>query len=239
MVKIGDNIKFGEYNWRVLDVQGDRAFIITETVIDDRKYHDEKNVSVTWEICSLRSYLNGEFYDSFVEKDRIIPHNNTNPDNLWYGTKGGNDTIDKIFLLSLLEVDKYFGNSGDYSAKRNRCDLFYAGNGFSLRKGMPKKRKHNAVDTGEGFLEYVPDKYGWFISNAYDDSRSAREHYDWEDYNNELVGWRLRSPGKSDDFIASVMCEGAVSVFGGGVNVSNGVRPALWLKLDESKSGKK
>jgi hypothetical protein len=31
-MKIGDIIPFGEYNWRVLDVQGDRALIITEDV---------------------------------------------------------------------------------------------------------------------------------------------------------------------------------------------------------------
>jgi hypothetical protein len=37
-----------------------------------------------------------------------------NPDNIWCDTPGGNNTEDKIFLLSLDEADRYFGNSGDY-----------------------------------------------------------------------------------------------------------------------------
>jgi hypothetical protein len=46
--KIGDIIPFGEYNWRVLDVQGDKALIITEDVVELRPYH-EQYVEVTWE----------------------------------------------------------------------------------------------------------------------------------------------------------------------------------------------
>jgi len=33
-------------------------------------------------------------------------------DNLWHGTTGGNDTTDKVFLLSIEEVLRYFGDSG-------------------------------------------------------------------------------------------------------------------------------
>jgi len=39
-------------------------------------------------------------------------------DNLWYGSSGGNDTTDKIFLLSLEEVVKYFGDSGQFNRPR-------------------------------------------------------------------------------------------------------------------------
>ena len=83
---------------------------------------DKKDV--TWEWCTLRKYLNGEFLQKFTreEQDRIIKTTIHNPENLWYSTPGGNDTPDKIFLLSLEEVDGYFGNSGDYQHQRRKKD---------------------------------------------------------------------------------------------------------------------
>jgi hypothetical protein len=44
-------------------------------------------------------------------KKKILEVTCKNPDNPWFGTKGGEDTIDRIFLLSLEEVGDYFGDS--------------------------------------------------------------------------------------------------------------------------------
>jgi len=111
-------IQFGNYKWRVLDMQGDKVLMITEDAIEQRQYNVQ-NTAVTWETCSLRKYLNGEFLQKFTEEERmkIAETQISNPDNLWYGTKGDRNTVDKIFLLSLEEVDRYFGDSGNY---RNR-----------------------------------------------------------------------------------------------------------------------
>ena len=98
-------IQFGEYDWRVLDVQDDRALIITEKIIDIRAYHNELT-DITWADCDLREYLNGEFYNNFNANDkaRIIQVTNSNHYNYWYRLEGGLDTDDHIFLLSLDEV---------------------------------------------------------------------------------------------------------------------------------------
>jgi len=111
--KAGDVIKLGDFSWLVLDKQGGRLLVLCEKVIEQRPYNT-KFIDVTWETSSLRQYLNGEFFDRFSaeEKARIsetrIPNNN----NPWFNTKGGNNTSDKVFLLSLGEVVKYFGDSG-------------------------------------------------------------------------------------------------------------------------------
>jgi len=62
----------------------------------------------------LRQYLNEEFYDMFSveEKARIVETIIQNNKKSWYNIEGGNTTNDKIFLLSLDEVVKYFGDSG-------------------------------------------------------------------------------------------------------------------------------
>lgn len=88
------------------------ALIITEEIIDQRSYHNAYK-TITWADCGLRKYLNGEFLDKFSENDRsrIIKVTNKNLNNQWYGTNGGVDTQDYIFLLSLEEVCTYFGDS--------------------------------------------------------------------------------------------------------------------------------
>lgn len=75
-------------------------------------------MEITWADCELRKYLNGEFYDKFSEinKSRIIPVTNKNPDNPWYGAKGGEDTQDNIFLLTIEDVVC-------------RCEVFVSENG--------------------------------------------------------------------------------------------------------------
>jgi hypothetical protein len=107
-----EKMNFGDYTWRVLKVENSRALVITETIIELRWYHT-KFEDVTWADCALRKYLNSEFYDSFkqTEKEKILEVTCKNPDNPWFGTKGGQDTVDKIFLLGLGEVSEYFGDS--------------------------------------------------------------------------------------------------------------------------------
>jgi uncharacterized protein DUF6273 len=105
-------ISFGLYNWQVLHVGDDRALIITEDIIGLRWYHS-KFADVTWADCDLRQYLNTEFYNEFSqdEKATISTITNSNANNQWFKTRGGENTIDSIFLLSLEEVCDYFGDS--------------------------------------------------------------------------------------------------------------------------------
>ena len=185
----------------MLDVQGDRALVITKDIIEQRPYNVE-SIEVTWEICTLRKYLNDEFLQKFPKEDqvRIAETKINNPDNLWYGTKGGNYTTDKVFLLSLEEADKYFGDSGDYMNKRRKNYNAYNG-------------KIASSNNGQAF------------SNTNDSYRIAR-------YDNGVSYWWLRSPGKNDRNAAYVNAGGAVFVDGDNkTNDNAGVRPALWLKL--------
>ena len=111
-VAAGDIIEFGGYEWRVLDLKGGKALIISENIVGRREYHSAAK-RITWAGCTLRQYLNEDFYNSFTEEEqaRIAETQITTPYNPWFGIPGG-DTVDKIFLLSLQELVKYFGDSG-------------------------------------------------------------------------------------------------------------------------------
>jgi len=112
-MEIGDVFLFGNYNWRVLEIQGDTALIISEYVLEIRAYHAEDADEITWEHSNIRAYLNGEFYNSFSSADQsiIIETVVINDNNPYINTSGGNDTTDKIFLLSIDEVQTYFANN--------------------------------------------------------------------------------------------------------------------------------
>ena len=71
---------------------------------------------VTWEDCDLRKWLNNDFIKSaFSEEEvkRIKFSELKNEDNHEYGTKGGNDTKDRIFCLSITEAKQYFSSEKD------------------------------------------------------------------------------------------------------------------------------
>ena len=117
---VGDIITFGSYEqddqpgadpveWQVLGVENGRALLISRYILAAKPYNEEKTDS-TWENCSLRAWLNQEFYNdvfSAEEKMQIDKATVSNPRNPEYGTYGGNETKDKIFLLSINEADNY------------------------------------------------------------------------------------------------------------------------------------
>jgi hypothetical protein len=112
-------VDFGDYSWRVLSVEGDKALIITEGVIDVEEFTIGGDFDMTWENASLREHLNGEFYETFSssEKSQILTTHLANNGNTEYGTPGGNDTDDNVFLLSIEEANKYFDSDKNRIAK--------------------------------------------------------------------------------------------------------------------------
>ena len=117
-------ITFGEYagediDWIVLDETADSMFVISEKVIEDKRYN-EFVYELTWENSELRKWLNDDFYNSAFdsnEKKRIIKTHLQNPDNPEAFVSGGNDTDDYVFLLSFEELDKYFDGEEDRRAE--------------------------------------------------------------------------------------------------------------------------
>ena len=113
VLKIGSIERFGGHDWRVLDVQSEKALLLRETIWDTRPYH-RPGKAVNWENCTLRKELNDEFCSSILQADRsrIVKSPVTNAKNPWSGAGGGKDTYDYVFLLNIEEVVRYFGDSG-------------------------------------------------------------------------------------------------------------------------------
>ena len=113
-------IEFGSYpfekdgtrrpiRWSVLKREKNKVLLLSAFGLDAIPYNEEWK-GVTWETCTLRKWLNEEFFDfafSGEEQKKITTTKVKNPDNPEYKTPGGNDTEDKVFLLSISEAKKY------------------------------------------------------------------------------------------------------------------------------------
>ena len=104
-------------SWRVLSVNGNDVFLLSDQILTYKEYNVEDK-SITWADSTLRTWLNGNFYSSAftdAEQKGIVETTYENADNPWYGTEGGNDTKDKVTLLSLTDiVNVDYGFSTDY-----------------------------------------------------------------------------------------------------------------------------
>lgn len=115
-------LKFGALSgkpilWRVLDVQDNRALLLSEDVTHVGMQYDKNYVSVNWkwETCKLREWLNRDFLKTFSSQEQALITFTTNT-NESYNLRGDRvdekQTQDRIFLLSYFEVVKYFGEYG-------------------------------------------------------------------------------------------------------------------------------
>ncbi len=102
--------------WRVLDVREDgSALVISKYSLDALAYNEEEDI-ITWEECTLRNWLNDDFYYSAFssdERQKITISDVRNPDNTEYGKNGGSDTKDHIFCLNIDEAKTYFHGDSD------------------------------------------------------------------------------------------------------------------------------
>lgn len=168
-VQVGSRLTFGSYPqtaagesqpivWRVLDVRDGRALIITENLIDYKRFN-EKLTEVTWEECSLRQWLNGEFMTKAFGSTRlarVVPVTNRNGSVPPTGYAPFNPTRDQVFALSAEEAERYFGSKEDMVAHttdyahRKKFDYDDRSDDWWLRSSCADKRHAVCVDHSGG-----------------------------------------------------------------------------------------
>ena len=107
--------------WDVLAEEGNRKLLLSRKAVAKRPYHDADE-PVSWETCSLRAWLNGDFFRAAFndyEKQHILKIPVTADRNTYCNTDAGNSTDDHVFLLSLPEVNALLRRK--LSAKR-KCE---------------------------------------------------------------------------------------------------------------------
>ena len=194
-IQKGDIITFGSYEqdnvtsngeeaieWIVLDVVNGKALLLSKYALDCQPYNTEY-VNVTWETCTLRNWLNSDFYNTAFnasEKTKIQSTTLVNANNPNCGTNGGNNTTDKVFLLSLSDINNTnYGFASSYFdddvarrcqptayAKAQGCFTSttsgYEGNCWWWRLRSPGDYSNSAAEVRyDGYVDYC----GGFVNN--------------------------------------------------------------------------
>ena len=138
--------------WRVLSNANGQLFLLSDQNLDVKPYNSSET-RITWEKSTIRSWLNGYeasennsgtdyTSDNFIgtafsekEQEAIANTEVVNDDNPEDYTEGGNNTTDKIFLLSIAEAN----NSGYFADNSSRIatnTAYVAGGGTISSSGM-------------------------------------------------------------------------------------------------------
>lgn len=178
----GDPIK-----WRILSIDGNTALLLSDVALDYKQYHTVRG-SITWEKCMMRSWLNG--YDAMSNSagrnysaDNFIDVAFTGAEqtairNTAVKNERGNDTIDKLFLLSESETGMtdaaagygFVKNQNTYDEAR-RCQ----GSAYTKARGL-------SASTSSSYKENVVWRLrSWAIETNYlcyvDDDGHVGTHY--------------------------------------------------------------
>ena len=165
--KVGDYVIFGTYEqdndttngkesirWQVLAKKDGKLLLVSEYGLDTQPYHTTET-SVNWETCSLRTWLNKDFYNAAfnsTEKKKIQTTSVVNADNPTHGTKGGKTTKDNVFLLSYDELGKYYALAVDSEG--------------SFNDQLCSKPTEYAEAKGANIISGLSDAYKQYIGNG-------------------------------------------------------------------------
>ena len=123
--RVGSYVYFGAYEqdndstngkedieWLVLAEENNKILLTSRYALDC-KHHNSSWLDTTWETSQIRTWLNESFLNDAFSEDEQTKISSTSikaEKNLNYNTDQGKDTNDKVFLLSISEVEKYFAS---------------------------------------------------------------------------------------------------------------------------------
>lgn len=213
-----DSIKFGSYaqednkgeisepiEWVVLekDEVNGKVLLMSKYILDCKCYNEEDG-ETTWENCTLRKWLNNDFYNKAFndkEKKKIIEKANINGNNIKHGTDAGNNTNDKVFCLSVSEGRHYFGQGESENDNPTVYRRWFASKGTNYARNV--------------------DNLGDKLSTS---GHKEKYYYEYSEF------W-LRGPGDRKQDACYVLEDGLINENGGWAGEKRrGVRPAIWVK---------
>ena len=159
---VGGIVTFGTYpqtasgtdktpiEWLVLDYDAasNRALIISRYGLDAKPYNTEY-IDITWEKCTLRTWLNNDFLNAAFttqEQKGIVltaVDNSKSQGSSGWDTNGGNNTQDKIFLLSYGEANKYLGVTRE---DENNTKSRVAPTAYAIKQGAYTDSSNKTAD---------------------------------------------------------------------------------------------
>ena len=156
--------------WIVFGKNGNKYLLLSKYILDCKCFNDDKG-NTNWETCSLRKWLNNEFYNEAF---------NSNEKKYIKKTRLKNDnTKDRVFLLSLEELNQYI-----------KFDKLKTVNGCyqNVLSGEATKYAKEVYNDGE-YLSVNSNGYsGWWFRNHLNNNRATNRV---DKYDNILGGYNI------------------------------------------------
>lgn len=129
--------------WLVVGTEGENVLLVSKYGLDSRPYHS-KSTSVKWETSDIRTWLNGEFYETAFSDD---PLRYQSIFSLLSAPQSG--ITDRLFLLNRNEVKQYLPNKEDriciptpYAVQQKAYTKFGTGAGWWFLRTPAEAGKH-------------------------------------------------------------------------------------------------
>lgn len=158
--EVGDIVLFGNYEqdndeskgtesigWIVLAKEEGKLLLLSEYALTGMPYNDE-DTDVTWDTCTLRTWLNSDFFNAAFGNDEqsmiLATEIPVDVSHYWNNEEvAGSDTQDNIFILGyteaeelltypdtcLCEVTAYAKEQGAYASRDGCCNWWLRGPG--------------------------------------------------------------------------------------------------------------
>ena len=232
----GNTISFGRYpqdesgivkpiEWVVLKTEKDKVLLLSRYILDKRPYN-KKDENVTWETSDIRRWLNEDFYKiafNSMEQKKISDTLVRTENNSRYGTGGGNDTKDKVFLLSIEEVEEVFGDN-IYEKGNIMCDIVDA-----IIQSFEAREIGSREEDDRRLLEILKN-INVSINTKMEFVKTTE--YVQKDIKYPYLDWWLRSPGERSNETVAVNGFGSIDKEGRSITINDiGVCPAMWVKF--------
>ena len=172
-----------EIEWIVLDVLDGKVLLLSKYGLEVKPYNTE-HTEVTWETCTLRAWLNSDFLNKSFSTEEQSAILTTEVDNSGaqgyskWSTSGGNNTQDKIFLLSYAEANRYLGVT---FKDRNNTLSRVAPTDYAIKTGAWTSDSYQTADG-------KPAGWWWLRSpgNYLDPGSAAGVDYDGSIYSDDV-----------------------------------------------------
>ena len=164
----------------MLDVKGDEALLLSRYGLDAQPYNKQWK-GITWEECTLRTWLNETFLNKAFtaqEQEGILLTNVDNSSSQGYSewsTSGGNNTQDKVFLLSYAEANQYFGvTENNINNTKSRVEP----TDYAINQGAYTSSSNKTEDGAAAGLWWLRSPGGPLIFAAYVITDGSVHNYD-------------------------------------------------------------
>lgn len=213
--------------WEILATTDKGVLLVSRYVLDARQY-DPNMASITWGSSDLRIWLNTDFLNTaFTPKEQksVLEVTNENLANEYYGTDAGNETNEKVFILSTKEVVDYYEFSiwEDDRLFGLSDKLIVEATPYAIAQGASVETITEDYAEGDEMHRFLNDNL--FKS-------SEIEAYLKDNVNRTGAQWWTRTPGNKNFVAGSVTIYGRAGYFYG-QNVTKedmGVRPAIYIE---------